>query len=170
MEWPKSGSGPGRREAVVVVHSEPNTGNTRRVAEAIGTELEAPVVAAAAANPAMLAEFDLVGLGSGVYLGRLHRELHELARGMVARPGQRVFVFSTSGTCCGNYHDSLRRELAGRDATVVAEFTCPGSDSYRFPGTTLNPGRPDEADIAAARRFARGLRVRADHREKEVRT
>ncbi|MBN2538203.1 flavodoxin [candidate division WOR-3 bacterium] len=147
-------------KTLLVVHSDRATGHTRRVAEAMAEELGAAVVDAEDANPALLAGYDLVGFGSGVYRGRLHPELHELARRLPSNPGFRAFIFSTAGTCCAAYHDTLRAELAGRGIEVTGEHACPGSDSYRFPGTVLNPERPTDDDLAAARDFARGLRDR----------
>jgi flavodoxin I len=119
-------------------------GNTRKVADAIGEALGtmATDVAAARVDPA-----GVIFLGSGVYGGKPGEdwtkfvEAHDFA-------GRRVALFSTSYSDSGRAIDVMADALKQKGATVIGNYRCRG----RF--LLLNRGKPDKADLAAARQFA----------------
>ncbi|MEU9720912.1 flavodoxin domain-containing protein [Streptomyces sp. NPDC047976] len=137
-------------------------GNTRRVADAMARVLGAAVVSPGEADLAELAAADLVGFGSGVYLGRLHPALTELVRALPGARG-RAFVFATSGLPEPRpalYTRPLVRRLAGKGFRVEGSFTCRALDTWGPFGLVggINRQRPDAGDLAAARAFAERLR------------
>jgi flavodoxin len=132
-------------------------GNTEKVAKAMAEVLGAKIAQPEEIDPATLAEYDLIGFGSGIYLGKHHKTLLDLA-GRLSPQKMAAFVFSTCGSG-KNQHRVLREILRQRGFAIRGEFTCAGFDTYgpfKFIGG-LKKGHPDERDLEDARAFARGL-------------
>ncbi|MFD0354217.1 flavodoxin family protein [Streptomyces sp. NPDC127110] len=146
----------------VIVCTSVSHGNTRRVADTMARVLGAAVVSPGEADLAELAAADLVGFGSGVYLGRLHPNLTGLVRALPNVRG-RAFVFATSGLPelrPAPYTRPLVRRLAAKGFRVEGTFTCRALDTWGPFGLVggVNRQRPDAGDLAAARAFAERLR------------
>jgi len=154
----------------LVVCVSMSEGNTRQVADAIGDALGTQVVEPEDVAPNDVAGYDLVGLGSGIYGWMFHARLWRFARSLPKVQGTPVFLFATSGGPELLWRPSLlvlSRLLRSKGYRVVGNFSCPGFDNlgpFQLVGG-LNKGRPNDADLAAARAFASGLdtdRLRAE--------
>ena len=139
--------------------------STLRVAEAMVEVMGGRIVEPVEATAELLAEHDVIGVGSGIYYGRFHAEIRDwAAKARAANEGQKAFVLSTSGLpmLSGMYHRPLVRQLETAGFDVVAEFRCSGHDSWGplwfFGG--LHQRHPDAADLRRAREFATALIVR----------
>ncbi len=143
-----------------VVYKSIHHGNTRRVAEAMAAALGAELYTVEEAAKLDATQFDLVGLGSGIYFWRHHRDLRRLVANWPKVPA-RSFVFSTAGTpsLASWCHGSLTRLLRHRGSQVIGEFSCPGFDTFGplWLIGGINRGRPGEQDLARAAEYARGL-------------
>lgn len=110
--------------------------------------------------PTSLGDYGLLGLGSGVYYGRMHPALEEWVRGLPDDPERTMpaFVFSTSGLpfLARLWHWPLKRLLARKGLAVVGEFACRGFDTWGplWFGGGLNRQHPDARDLARAGEFA----------------
>ncbi|MER5440663.1 flavodoxin family protein [Streptomyces sp. NPDC002790] len=149
--------------AVLVCHSVSH-GNTRRVADTMAEVLGAKVVTPEQADPAELADADLVGFGSGVFYAKLHPRLTDFARTLPAGRGQgRAFVFATSGlpeTPLTRFARPLVRLLEGKGYAVDGTFSCRAFDTwapFKLVGG-IHKQRPGDGDLVAAREFATRLR------------
>ena len=137
-------------------------GNTRRVAEAIGEVLDAPVVEPEEVAPADVATYDILGIGSGIYGMMFHARLWRFARSLPKVHGMPAFLFATSGSPEVFWRPAilvLSRLLRSKGYRVVGTFSCRGFDTWwplRLVGG-LNKGRPNQADLTAARAFASQL-------------
>lgn len=136
--------------------------NTERIAVAIAEVLGADVRSPETVDQAMLAGYELVGVGSGIYYARFHSDLRRWARAIrAARPGQKAFIFTTSGLPFLHrlYHFPLRRCLTRGGFDVVDEFHCSGHDTFGplwlFGG--LHRHHPDANDLNDAEAFAKRL-------------
>ncbi|MER7580468.1 flavodoxin family protein [Kitasatospora sp. NPDC097691] len=149
----------------VIVCASVSHGNTRRIAEAVGRVLSAPVVEPEQIDPAELADHDLVGFGSGIFTGRFHPRLRDFVRSVPREQRARAFVFATSGLPelpVRPFTRPLARALEQKGFEVAGAFSCRGFDTwlpFRLVGG-INKARPGAADLAAARAFAEGLRAR----------
>ncbi|MGZ4690851.1 MAG: flavodoxin family protein [Acidimicrobiia bacterium] len=138
-------------------------GNTAKVARAMGDVLGADVVDVSECDPSALADYDLVGFGSGIYAMSFDDELRRLVGSLPPGRGANVFIFATSGFGRINerpFRRSLAAMLAAADYHVVDSFCCRGLDTWlplRLLGG-INRGHPDEADLGRARDFATRLR------------
>jgi len=165
-------SGQAAVKSLVVVYSYHHH-NTEKVARAIAEVWGAEIKAPKHVRPEELAQYDLVGFGSGVYFGKLHQDLVALAAALPATAHARAFVFSTSATpnkgpqqhqsCMAKWHGETRSALEARGWTVVGDWNCAG-------WLTLGPlkliggitrGRPNEEDLASAREFAQEMKGKA---------
>ena len=143
----------------MIVYTSVHHQNTEKVAKVMAEALEAELIPVAKAQPEMLATWDLIGFGSGIYFGKHHKTLLQFVEALPPVTQKKAFVFST----CGDgkmHHAALKEKLANRGFAIVDEFCCKGWDTVGplmlFGG--INKGRPDENDLAAARAFAQGLK------------
>lgn len=132
--------------------------NTEKVAKAMAEELDASIWHPEDVDISSLEEYDMIGFGSGIYHGKHHKALWELA-GRLPPANKAAFVFSTCGLWREGFHNSLREILVGKGYDIVGEFHCNGWDTYgplRLIGG-LKKGHPDAKDIERAQTFARNL-------------
>ncbi|RFU87948.1 flavodoxin [Streptomyces triticagri] len=148
----------------IVVCASKSHGNTRRIAERMAQVLEAKVVTPQEADPAELAEADLVGFGSGVYYGRMHPGLLRVVEALPATArGGRAFVFATSGfpeIPFAPYTRAPVRALERKGLTITGRFTCRALDTMgplKLIGG-VNKHHPTPGDLTTAEAFATRLR------------
>jgi flavodoxin len=142
--------------------------NTRKIADVFAQVLDAQIKMPQQVDPGELLEYELVGLGSGIYYEKHHASLLGLADRLPPATGRRVFIFSTSGIAtdsrlmasASGFHKALREKLQSRGYTIVGEFNCLGLDTNSFLRLFggLNRGRPNAGDLRRAEEFARGLK------------
>ena len=139
-------------------------GNTARVAGAISRVLSCAVRDPAEVPSDLPDGCGLLGIGSGVYYGRMHPALFAWLRGLpdASTGPPPAFIFSTSGLpfLADLWHRPLRRLLARKGFEVIAEFACRGFDTWGPLWLTggLNRTHPDEHDLERAGAFAEKLR------------
>ncbi len=154
------GSGPKRRHRRPLIVFCSQTGNTRRVADAMAEPLNAEVLLIDQLKDHQLRGRPLIGLGSGVYWLRLARPIVDLAARLPA--ASRVFIFSTSAWGPGwgpFYQGDLAKKLDQRGIEIVDRWHGPGQDrNPLFKWMGISKGRPNAEDIQKARAFARALR------------
>lgn len=150
-------------KSAAVVYVSVHHQNTRRIAEAIAEELQADLFTIDQAQGIDFRNYQLVGLGSGIYFGRHHQLLRRFVDTWQKRPEQ-VFLFSTAGLPFLHWlqHLSLRRRVIDNRMTVVAEFSCRGWDTvgplWLMGG--INRRHPNRTDVDRAKEFARQLEIR----------
>jgi flavodoxin len=147
----------------LIVCSSVHHHNTARVAAALAATLEARVAAVAEAHGDLLAEHDLIGIGSGIYHGGVHPELLRWVRGLPASAGlgKRAFLFTTSGLpfVARLWLGPLRAAVRHAGFEPSGEFHCRGFDTWGPLGIIggINRGHPDARDLERAAAFARSL-------------
>ncbi|MDG4859643.1 flavodoxin family protein [Streptomyces sp. T-3] len=149
----------------IIVCTSVSHGNTKRVADVMGRTLNAPVVAPEQVDMTELSGYDLVGFGSGIFMGSFHAQLREFVRSLPQQQGCKAFVLATSGfpdAGLQRFSRPLVRRLEEKGFEVVDTFSCRGLDTYLpfKPVGGIRKGRPDANDLEAARTFAEGLRDR----------
>jgi len=146
--------------------------NTEKIANTLANVLDAPVKTPQQVTPEEIAEYDLIGFGSGIYGAQNHASLIGLAGRLPHADGRKAFIFSTYGAPEALYkgerlrefirdnHAALREKLQSRGYTVIGEFACPGLNTNSFLKYFggLNKGRPDAEDLRHAEEFAENLK------------
>lgn len=144
----------------IILYKSIHKGNTQKIAQVIAQGLDALIKDASQVSPKEIGQFDLIGLGSGIYGFRHHQALLSLAGAIKPRKDLHFFIFSTAGAKNGTkYHKALRNKLKNKGLPIIGEFSCPGFDCFgplKLIGGT-NKGRPNEKDLAAAQKFAQSL-------------
>ena len=117
----------------LIVCKSTHHGNTLKVAQAMADVFDARILRPEEVDPAGLGDFDLIGLGSGIYFGRAHPAIRQLVLAL-ARPGNApkfVFLFSTTGIpfLSWLWHRPLKRQLERAGSAIVGEFSCRGWDT-----------------------------------------
>lgn len=155
------------RDATLICKSI-HHGNTWAVAERIAACLDAQVIDPETVSTAPDFSSKLIGLGSGIYYGRFHREIRRWIAELplAAGQGRAAFVFSTSGLpfLSWLYHWPLKRALARRGFQVLGDFSCRGHDTFGplclIGG--LNRKHPNAKDLDRAEAFAMQLKRHVD--------
>ena len=130
------------------------TGNTKKVAEAIATELD--VIAENVKTKAKLAEESFVFLGTGLYGPFWIRGLKKFIDGNNF-DGRKVALFGTSGNGKGKEVEALEETLTAKGAKISGRFYCKGEFLF-----FINRKRPTSEDLENARKFARELVLQRD--------
>ncbi|MFE9580368.1 flavodoxin family protein [Nocardia sp. NPDC006044] len=149
----------------IIVCTSVSHGNTRRIADLMGQVLAARVVTPDQIDAAELDGYDLVGFGSGIFLGSFHAQLREFVEGLPEQPRRAAFIFATSGfpeARFQRFSRPLAKLLEQKGFEVTGSFSCRAFDTYapfKIVGG-IRKDRPNGADLAAARAFAERLRAR----------
>jgi flavodoxin I len=124
-------------------------GSTRKIAEAIASELE--IEAADLKTKKELAKDSFVFLGTGHYFPITGRAFKQF----IARndfDGRKVALFGTSGRGKGSEVAILEKMVTARGARVVGKFNCRGKFLFFLRG------HPTAEDLEKAKRFASEMR------------
>ncbi|MDD1772339.1 MAG: flavodoxin family protein [Methanomassiliicoccales archaeon] len=148
--------------------------NTRQIAEVLAKVLDADIKAPEQVVPEALADHDLIGFGSGIYDGKNHPTLLDLADRMPHVTNGKAFIFSTCGgpgfSVDGengrfdqyplSNHSHLRAILRLKGYDIIDEFACAGFNTnsfLRYFGG-LNKGRPNAKDLKNAEAHAHRIK------------
>ncbi|MEV6557719.1 flavodoxin family protein [Nocardia sp. NPDC051756] len=148
----------------IIVCTSVSHGNTKRIADLMGNVLDARVVSPDRIDATDLAGYDLVGFGSGIFLGSFHAQLREFVEALPQEQRGKAFIFATSGFPEARFQRFSRpmAELLGQKGfEVTGTFSCRAFDTYapfKLVGG-IRKDRPNGADLAAARAFAERLRT-----------
>lgn len=116
--------------------------------------------------PEELADYDLVGFGSGIFTRSFHPALRGFIEGLAQERGplrRRSFVFATSGFADAGPHRFFRPLVEALDQKgfeTVATFSCRGRDTFLpfKPFGGIRKAHPDAGDLERAQEFAQRLR------------
>ena len=130
---------------ILVIVKSKNCGNTMQIAEAMAEVAPITITELENANCHKLEEYDVIGLGSGIFLGKHYKELIKFASSV---KNQKCFIFSTSGyNNLKKVNSTLIKLLEESGKTVLGSFACRGV----FLGK--NKGHPCIEDFDNAQKF-----------------
>ena len=126
------------------------TGNTKRLAEAIAAELG---VQALPISAPITEKVDVLFLGNSYYAFTIAPEVREFVAGLEKDKVGKIINFGTAAMMNSTYK-KVRSVAATKSIPVLdREFHCKGE----FKG--MNKGRPNEDDLKAARVFVKSIRT-----------
>ena len=140
---------------ILIIYKSYSRMNTEKVAKAMAEAVNATLKKVEEAKPEDLTGYDLIGIGSGIYAGKYHKDLYKLLE-KIPRLEKEVFLFHTAGKPDEKYDKPMKELLISKGCRVVGEFRCPGAAGL-LGFTWSNKGHPDEQDLENARTFAKGL-------------
>ncbi len=147
--------------AIVIYFSQ--TGNTRRIAEAIyrglnSQHLPADMIPLSKVKPADLERYDLLGFGHPVFFWKPPLNVRRFIDSLPPLEGRKAFVFCTWGTHKSSALSVTAKMLSQRGLQILGTFDARGFDSYPiYKRMGLGFGHPDEKELAAAREFGADL-------------
>jgi len=140
-------------KVLIIYHSE-HHGNTKKIAKVMAEKVGADILKAADVSLNKFEEYDTIGFGSGVYNGKLHKELSEILSKLPQQDDKKGFIFSTTGskTYSSMAHERFRPMLEEKSFEIIGEFSCLGFDTA-LTKEGINKGRPNKQDIKDAEDF-----------------
>ena len=148
----------------LIIYASVHHGNTERVAQVMANILDADLLQVQRVDASVLEKYDLIGFGSGVYVGKHHESLLDLVDGLPVMRDKKAFIFSTSGLrkmrFIHNFDRSLKEKLQRKRFDIIGQFSCRGYDTSQAAMVVggINRGRPDARDLQRAEDFARSLK------------
>jgi len=144
----------------LVIYNSVHHGNTEKIAKAMVDVLEAKLVKPQEVDVDTIVDYDLIGFGSGIYVGKHHKSILKLVDRIPFQKNKKSFIFSTSGMKEGGifnrFNKPLKEKLSEKRFRIMGEFSCLGYDTYgpfRIIGG-VNKGRPNDQDLKKAEDFA----------------
>jgi flavodoxin len=157
-------------KSLVIVFSYHHN-NTVKIANACANVLGAEVKTPQQVRPEEIAEYDVVGFGSGIYSATFDPSVLDLAGRLPDAAGKKAFLFSTYGAPAFianrefiiKNHRQIREKLQAKGYTIIGEFGCAGwnTNSFLRYFGGLNKDRPNTKDIRNAEEFARSVKAKA---------
>ncbi len=138
--------------------------NTEKIAQVIAKVLDAQIKTPQQIKVEELQEYNLIGFGSGIYGGKHHKLLLDLADTLPQITNRKAFIFSTSAMTgkakVAKDHLLLREKLQSKGYMIVDEFSCKGFNTNSFMKYFggMNKGRPNAEDLKNAEEFAQNLK------------
>jgi menaquinone-dependent protoporphyrinogen IX oxidase len=90
------------------------TGNTKRMAEAISEATKAPIFAIASSEPSVVADFDMLILGTPVEGFRPAKETVDFVERLPKTEGKKAILFCTHALWKGSTFKVLEKELSSK--------------------------------------------------------
>lgn len=145
----------------IVIYESIHHNNTEKIAKVISDEIGAELVNVKnfADSHKNLDDYDLVGFGSGIYYGKIHKNIKKFIETTEHMDNQKIFIFTTSGRLKEDFINKFKELLNSNGFDVVADFSCKGFDTFgplRLIGG-INKDQPNEEDLANAKSFAEAL-------------
>jgi len=140
----------------VIIYKSIHMGSTKKIAEVMGRVMKADVMEPNEFDINKFGDYDLIGLGSGIYDDGFHVSIMKLVDKLPNFKTRRVFLFSTAGIIYDKSHKEIREKLNSKNAVIVDEFYCRGLNKNSFLKYFggMNKGRPNANDIEKAEQFA----------------
>ncbi len=138
--------------------------NTEKIANVFAKILDAQIKTPQEINTEELQEYNLIGLGSGIYSAKHHKFLLDLADKLPQVTNKKAFIFSTSAMTgekkVAKDHSLLREKLQSKGYIIVDEFACKGFNTNSFMKYFggMNKGRPNAEDLKHAEEFAQNMK------------
>jgi flavodoxin/ferredoxin len=139
------------------------TGNTKKVAKAIGEQFKenghmAQIMPIESADSSLVLDCDLIGIGCPCFTSRVPTPVSKFVEGIPYLNGKPAFIFATSGGAPGRVLYDLKVLLEKRGAKVIGGLLVRGELFYPVPCLKGRfHGRPDNYDIDRARHFAKSI-------------
>ena len=124
----------------LILYASTHHGNTRRLAETMAEAAGAELCDLLHDPLPDLSGYDLIGMASGIYYGKLHPRIPELLRQLEPRPGQRVFLAYTCGIRYRAYEKPVLELLRQKGIDCAGCYACRGYDTFGPEKSAALPG------------------------------
>lgn len=139
----------------LIIYASVHKGNTEKVAKAMAEAIRADLVKVGEADSLKLADYDLIGFGSGIYGGRPDAAMMGFIEKLPGGIRKKAFVFMTCGFEKSRENGMMQQELTKKGFEVIGRFACRGFTDYGLLKIIggISKGRPTERDLLDAKNF-----------------
>ena len=131
----------------VAIRYYSKTGNMKKLAEAIGDEIN---VEAKSVDEALTEDVDILFLGSAIYAAGIDKKIKDFIANINVNVGE-IVNFSSAALIESTYKQ-VKKEVEAKGIKMSEnEFHCRGA--FKF----VHRGRPNEDDLKDARQFAKKI-------------
>jgi flavodoxin len=144
----------------LIIYQSIHHGNTEKIAKKIAEVLGADLKKPNEVKPEDLANYDLIGFGSGIYYTRFHISILKFIDLLPEMSSKKAFIFYTHGARVEKFGKKFAEKLTAKGFSLAGVFHCRGFDTFgpfKLIGG-LCKGHPDEKDLTAAAQFAENLK------------
>ncbi len=127
-------------------------GNTKKVAEAVSARYGVRLVSVPVKEEYNLADYELVGFASGIYMSEFGKPIREFASSLEGLEGKNCFTLFTHGAPRAPHDQAFVDLLTQKGAKIAGRFGCRGFDTFgpfKLVGG-IAKGHPNNDDIAEA--------------------
>lgn len=139
------------------------TGNTQKVAQAIGGAFEekgcqVQIIPLEKAEPTEAVKCDIFAVGTPCFVSKAPTPVKNFLKDIPSLEGKPVFVFATSGGAPGRVLYDLKLLIEKKGGHVIDGLLIRGEQFYPVPCVLGRyPGRPNNEDLSKAKKFAQGI-------------
>ena len=117
----------------IIIYNSVHHRNTEKIAKVMAEILKADLTDPSETDTDKIKKYDLIGFGSGIYVGKHHKKLLEFIDDLPVFKNKKVFIFSTSGMHEGGilnrFNKPLEKRLLKKGFTIIGKFSCLGFDT-----------------------------------------
>lgn len=149
----------GKNVKTLIMYTSKHHGNTRKVVEAFARGLKAETVDLLKETPSGIGDYDQIGIASGIYAGKMDRQVRQILRRLPEGGGKKAFVVSTSGVGKEKYNAEAIRLLKEKGYRISGSYAFTGWNTFgpfKLVGGT-GKGRPDKKDLQKAEHLGEEL-------------
>jgi flavodoxin len=148
-----------KSQRIIIIFASYHYRNTEKIAQVIAQRLQAELVKPEQVDISKLYEFDIVGIGGGIYFGKPHEKIRSFLAQLHPLKGKKAFLFTTSGVQNKKYIQYISNKMELKGMKLIACFSCRGFATYGLLKLVggLNKGHPDLKDLYNAEIFANNL-------------
>ena len=143
---------------VAIAYYSQHHGNTKKLLDAIAEKHEVTLIDVTKKQEYDLRDFDLIGFASGVYHGKLAKQVVSFAQ-INLPDGKVIFTIYTFGGAGKDVDAELMEVADKRHCKSVGSYHCYGFDTYgpfKLVGG-IKKGHPTQEEIDSAVKFYKGL-------------
>ena len=143
---------------VAIAYYSQHHGNTKKLLDAISEKHEVTLIDVTKKQEYDLRDFDLIGFASGIYYGKLAKQVVSFAQ-INLPDGKDFFVLYTFGGAGKDVDAELMEVADKRHCKSVGSYHCYGFDTYgpfKLVGG-IKKGHPTQEEIDSAVKFYKGL-------------
>jgi flavodoxin len=148
-----------KSKRIIIVFASYHYQNTEKIAQVIAQRLQAELVKSEQVNISKLYEFDIIGIGMGIYFGKPPEKIRSFLSQFPSLEGKKAFLFTTGGVQNKKYIQYIINQMELKGLKLIDCFSCRGFDTYGLLKLVggKNKGHPDLKDLYNAEIFANNL-------------
>lgn len=144
---------------ILMVVESKSCGNTRKIVDKMASVTDMTIVDTKTAVNTDFKKYDIVGFGSGIYMGKHDKRILDLANSLDDESLYTFVVSTSGGSDFDDNNKALTDILVSKNKTVLGTFSCKARDRFfvlKLVGG-INKNLPAQSDYKNAERFIKDI-------------